>query len=422
MITLSCHWQQGRQKARLSRSRWHFIRAAALVLAAGFSASAYSQDRSLVFVNANVWDPGSGTVTRHGTVLIKDGKIASVTASRARISPGARYIDARGMWMLPGLIDAHVHLADPHRALMAGVTTARNLGGPRFGDVEWRELHRRGDAQMPDVLAAGYQIVRKPADNFFAEMPELNDLRPGPKGPAAVRRVVRALAKRGVDVIKILATERSGLPGSDPLKRMLNDEEIAAIVDEAAKQGLPVAAHAHSDDGVAAAVRAGVRTIEHGTYASVATLALMKARHTCLVPTFAVLERDIVEGGPEHSDVVRMRSRSQLPVMASLTRRAWRLGVPIVAGSDVRYDDRFSIHDELRAMVAAGMPPAAVVRSATFGAAECLSIQGRTGSVRRGLEADLIVVRKDPRRNVEALRNPAMVINDGAIAIDNRQQ
>lgn len=395
------------------------VRAAPLALAIGLMAPAYGQVPSLTLVNANVWDPGSSRVIRRATVLLRDGRIDSVHAGRSHIPPGIRRVDLHGMWLLPGLIDAHVHLADAHRPLTSGVTTVRWLGGD-FGDVALRERHRHGGAQIPDILPAGYQIVRKPSDKFFLDMPELADLRSGLAGPDDMRRVVRALAKRGVSVIKILATERSGLPKSDPLKRMLNDEEIVAIVDEAAKHGVPIAAHAHSDDGTASAVRAGARTIEHGTYASDATLLMMKAKHTCLVPTFAVLERDAVAGGPEHSDVVRARSRAQRPVVEKLTRTAWRLGVPIVAGSDVRYDDQYSIHQQLAAMVAAGMPTSAVVRSATSGAAQCLSIQDRTGSVRAGFEADLIVVRRDPRRNIEALREPLMVVNDGVIAVDNR--
>ncbi|MGI8425233.1 MAG: amidohydrolase family protein, partial [Actinomycetota bacterium] len=151
-----------------------------------------------------------------------------------------------------------------------------------------------------------------------------------------------------------------------------------------------------------------------------ATLLMMKARKTCLVPTYAVLERNAATGGPELSAVVAARSRAELPVMAGLSARASKLGVPVVAGSDVRYDDQFSLRQQLAAMIAVGMSPAAVIRSATSVAARCLSIQNRTGRIRAGLEADLVVVRQNPLRSIDALDHVVLVINDGAVAVDNR--
>ncbi len=154
----------------------------------------------------------------------------------------------------------------------------------RFLDVRIREAHRQGGEDLPDVVAAGYQIRPDMAAAFFEDFPALADLRTRVSGTDNVRRVVRAIVSRGVDHIKFLATERSG---DDPRKRTFSDEEIEALVDEARKAGLRVAAHAHGDEGAVAAVKAGVHSIEHGTFISDQTLASMKQRGTYYVPTFA---------------------------------------------------------------------------------------------------------------------------------------
>jgi imidazolonepropionase-like amidohydrolase len=143
------------------------------------------------------------------------------------------------------------------RALESGATTIASAGINHFADVGLRELSR-GGAVDPDVVAAGYHIRSRPADEFFIDFPQLSDLRRGVRGTDAVRRMVRAMAGRGVDRIKVLSTERAGLPDTDPRIRIFSDDELAAIVDEARKASLNVIAHAHGDEGAAAAVRAGV--------------------------------------------------------------------------------------------------------------------------------------------------------------------
>jgi imidazolonepropionase-like amidohydrolase len=165
------------------------------------------------------------------------------------------------------------------------VTSARSLGAERFTDVGIRELNHRGVADLLDVVASGYQVTSQVGDPFLLYVPEMIDLTRSVKGAEAVRRVVRALAGRAVNVIKVLATERHGLPQTDPRRRMFTDEKLAAVTDEAGKFRLPVGAHAHGEEGAEAAVRAGVRSLEHGTYVNARTLSLMKERGTYLVPT-----------------------------------------------------------------------------------------------------------------------------------------
>src|SRR5258708_15992477 len=165
------------------------------------------------------------------------------------------------------------------------------MGVNSFADVGSRNLHTRGMNELPAVVAAGYQIRSDVAQAFTAfllDLPSMRSVVSRIRGSDNLRSVVRAYAEHHVDLIKILATERAGTPETDPRKRTFTDEEMAAIVDEARKTGLPVAAHAHSDEGPPAALLASVRSIEHGTYLRDDTLGLMKARGTYLDTTTRV--------------------------------------------------------------------------------------------------------------------------------------
>lgn len=243
----------------------------------------------LVLTNANVIDGVSEKPIRGATVIVRDGKIVSVATTSPKIPHGATVLDLKGRWLLPGLIDAHVHVneAQARVALESGVTTVRTGNG----GLSVRVQHRAGVATLPDVVASGFQVVKQPGERFFQEFPQLADMKDGVRGPDHMRRIVRALIDRGVDVIKILATERAGLQDADPRRRTFTDEELVAATEAATLGKRAVMAHAHGDEGASAAVRAGVRSIEHGTYLSDATLSLMKARGTFFVPTISVLER-----------------------------------------------------------------------------------------------------------------------------------
>jgi imidazolonepropionase-like amidohydrolase len=378
-------------------------------------AEAQGEPQVLALTNANVIDGVSEQPIRQATVIVRDGKIVSVATATPNIPTGATVIDLKGMWLLPGLIDAHVHFTDlaaARIALSSGVTTVRTGSSTRFIDVGIRELNHAGIANVPDVVAAGYQVVRQPPEVFFLDFPKMLDLMQGVRGPENVRRMVRALAERGVNVIKILATERAGLPQTDPRRRTFTDEELAAATDEAKRSGLAVMAHAHGDEGAAAAVRAGVRTIEHGTYLSDQTLALMKERGTYLVPTFTTTMRE------EGDAIVAARQRANLPRRRAMTARALKLGVRIVAATDIEYDDKYRLQDEIVEFVRLGMSPMGAIKSATTVAAECLTIDARTGAIKPGLEADLIVVEGDPLADIEAIRDVILVLNNGKVAVN----
>ncbi len=375
----------------------------------------------LVITHANLIDGFAPQPIRDATVIIREGKIEKVATGPVELPAGATVLDLKGRWLLPGLIDAHVHLRElsaARTALASGVTTARCLGVERFTDVGIRELNHEGVADLPDVVAAGYGITARPSELFFLDFPKMTDLSQGVNGTESVRRMVRAGAGRGVNVIKVLATGRAGLPQSDPRRRTFTDEELAAITDEARKFGIPVAAHAHGDEGAAGAVRAGVRSIEHGTYLSDRTLSLMKERRIYLVPTLSFTTGYAATGGTERSPVVMARARAMATPLRATTARAWKLGVRIVAGSDAQYDDERRLQDELAELVQNGMTPMDAIKAATSVAAECLMVGGRTGSVKPGLEADLIAVDTDPLADINALRDVLLVINNGKVVVN----
>ena len=286
-------------------------------------------------------------------------------------------IDLKGKWLLPGYIDSHVHVdfEQAQRALRFGITTARTMGGGGFIDIEIRDAHRRGRSDIPEVLAAGYGA--RPdvfAPSFLKDFPELADMMPRVSGVENVRRLVRAFGSKGVDHIKILATERAGTPDTVPRKRTFTDEELSAIVDEAQKAGLKVAAHAHGDEGAYAAVKAGVHSIEHGTWLSDKTLRLMKSRGTWLVTnSFADLDRplgSIISTNP----ILVERGRTMWPQAREVTRRAYQMGVKVVGATDLNYgrefdSGRWTIADNAAGLVEVGMPKMEAIKAITSQAA-----------------------------------------------------
>jgi imidazolonepropionase-like amidohydrolase len=376
-----------------------------------------------VITNATVIDGVASAPVRDATVVVRDGRIERIATGRIDLPNGATVLDLKGRWLLPGLIDAHVHLRDltsARAALASGVTTARALGVDHFTDIGIRELNHAGVADVPDVLAAGYHVRPRPADAMFLDMPRQAELMAGVNGPERVRRMVRALIERGADGIKIMATERAGLPGTDPRKRVYSEEELAAAVDEAKRSGRTVAAHAHGDEGALAAVRAGVRTIEHGTYLSDQTLALMKERGTCFVPTIATVIDLIDPGGNYDDPALSVRGRAMLPRVRDATARGWKAGVQIIAGTDTDYGPQSTrrVPDEVAELVQVGLAPMDAIKAATSLAARCLGIDQRTGVLKAGLEADLIVVDRDPLADVGALRDVVLIVNNGRIAVN----
>jgi imidazolonepropionase-like amidohydrolase len=379
----------------------------------------------LALVNAALVDVRTGRVTPNATIVLRDGRIVSAGTDGA--PAGVRRVDLRGRHVLPGLLDAHVHIASiqaARRALESGVTTVRSGGVSNYADVGLRELVRKGLLAGPDVLASGYHVRPQLAEEAFLSDPDLADLmRDGVTAPDAIRRVVRTNLARGADVIKIVATERAGTPDTDPRKQVYLEAQLRAAVEEAATRSAAVLAHAHGDEGAMAAVRAGVRSIEHGTYLSEATLQAMKARGTFFVPTYTTVIDVAQPGGDYDHPALQIRGQHMLPRLRETIVRAHALGVPIVAGSDTAYgpNSLTRIPHEIANLVEIGLPPLLAIRSATTVAADLFGLAGRVGAIEPGFEADLIVVDKDPLADVRTLQDVLMVISNGRIALDRLQ-
>jgi imidazolonepropionase-like amidohydrolase len=373
----------------------------------------------LALIHANIIDGAGDDVLRDATVLIRGGRIEAVGS--VSVPPGVQVLDLAGHWLLPGLIDAHAHLfnlAGARRVLELGATTVRVLGTSHFVDVRMRELHAAGASDVPRVIASGYQIRPDVVDafpDFLLDFPQMMSLRAGLHGPDDLRRVVRALAERRVDFIKILANERAGTPDTDPLKRTFDDEELRAIVDEARKLGLPVAAHAYTDDVVRAFVLVGGRTVEHVQFLSDATLALMKERGVCFDPTIATLD----VGSSSPNPVLSERFRAMQPRGREGAARAAKAGVRIIAGTDMTSDRPTpTVADELVELVTAGMTPMQAIRAATSVAAECLGVEEYVGAIKPGLAADFVAVARDPLADIAALQSLALVVHDGTVVLN----
>lgn len=380
-----------------------------------------------ILTNAHIIDGVSNTVLKNQTITIINDKIATIEPAQigwAAVSPSAKVIDLKGQYVMPGMIDCHVHLRDiasAKRALLSGVTTARSMGVDHFMDVGMRELGKQGKIDIPEVIAAGYHVRPNPSDGFFMNFPELSDLMDTEvRGEVAIKRMGNALTSKGIDWLKTNATARAGLPQTDPREPYYSEEEMKALVEEGASRNIPVAAHAHGDEGGRAAVLGGVRSIEHGTYLSKETLQLMKEKGTYLVPTIAVVE-DLTEPGGDYDNPLLMRrGRHMLPRVRETAKNAYQMGVKIVAATDTGYgkDGTLRLGLELEELVNIGMTNFEAIQAATTGAAEMLNLTDRTGQVTEGYEADLLILERNPLDNVGAVHDPLMVINNGKIVLN----
>jgi imidazolonepropionase-like amidohydrolase len=376
---------------------------------------------SLALVNAHVVDVRTGSIARSATLVIRGGRIESVGADAA--PAGVKTIDLRGRYVVPGLIDAHTHLASldaAKRAIESGVTTVRSSGVSNFADIGLRELSKQGAIAGPDVMASGYHIRPRLAEQAFLDNPGLASLMGGVNTIDGLRQAVRMNLARGVDWIKVLATERAGTPDTDPRKQVYTEAELRAVVEEAATKGIPVQAHAHGDEGALAAVRAGVRSIEHGTYLSDATLAAMKERATFLDPTFVIVTDVAAPGGDYDLPALQIRGQHMIGRLRDTIQRAHRLGVKVVTGVDTGYgpSSLARVPHEVAALVELGFSPLQALQAATLVNAELLRRERAIGVLAAGFEADLIAVEGNPLERVDALQDPLLVVSNGRVALN----
>jgi len=393
-----------------------------LVLLGGIDPLEGRAQSVFVFTHANVIDGVTEHVLEDATVIVRDGRIESIQTEATTLPEDAEVIDLEGRYLLPGYIDAHAHvasLAAAERALDSGVTTIRSANTSAYQDVALREMVREGVLIGPEILAAGVFVTPDLGERVLAD-PRLARLHGGVNTEEELRYLVRINLDRGADVIKTRATERAGLPDTDPRKQVYTEAQLRIIVDEAAKGGAPVLVHAHGDEGARAAVRAGVRSIEHGTHLTDETLRLMKERGTFLVPTYTIVIDLMEPGGEYDSPVLRIRGRHMEPNLAEAVRKAHALGIPIATSTDSGYGPQSlaRIGAEMTHFVELGMTPFEALQSATTVAAELLNMADRTGRIEAGYEADLVVVNDNPLEDIRVVQDVVLVMSNGRMGIN----
>jgi len=380
-----------------------------------------AQQKDYGIINANLIDGYSPKLQSNMTVLVSNGEIVSIK-KQGKVSANYQIIDLNGMVLLPGFIDAHTHIRSldaARRAMESGVTTARSASTPNYQDVAIREMVKASQFIGPDIVAAGVFVTPNLGETILAD-PRLGALKDGIHSENALRTIVRVNADHGVDFIKTRGTERAGLPHTDPRKQTYTEAQLKIIVDEAKKYDIPVMAHAHGDEGGYAAIKAGVRSIEHGTYLSEKSLKLMKKMGTYLVPTFTTVVDLTEPGGDYDNPILFIRGQHMLPALENTVTMAYELGIKIVTGADTGYGPNSTtrVGMEITNFVRLGMKPMDAIQSATIVGAELLQISNKTGTVEVGKEADLIVITKNPLEDIRTIQDVVFVMSNGQIGLN----
>jgi imidazolonepropionase-like amidohydrolase len=299
------------------------------------------------------------------------------------------------------------------------------LGDRYLQSLGVRDLIRAGYIPGPEMISAGPLIRPRPGIAFYVAFPQFGQFASGElRGPETTAAAARAVLDRGADLVKVGASERAGLASTDPRRQEWNYEEIRAVVEVAAEDGKFVAAHAHAEAGVEDAVRAGVRTIEHGTYMNDTTLKLMKEKGTFLVPTLAIMSP---MGDPQTDSAddiaLRIRTLHMQTALRDVVRKAKAMGIVMAASTDGSYGDgddtaRVRVQHDMEHMIECGFTAMEAIVAATRNGARALGVDSRTGTIATGLEADLIVLDRNPLEDFKVMFEPLVVISNGEVVLN----
>jgi len=408
-----------------------------------FAQEAKQPSKTLALKAARLFDARAGRMLEQQVVLITGDRVEKVgSAKDVPVPSGAEVIDLGAATVLPGLIDAHVHLTgDPDDAglkgleisvprealkgaknarltLEAGFTTVRNVGASGYADVALREAINAGEIPGPRLIVSG------PALGSTGGHCDENQLAPEfayrdegvADGVPSVLRKTREVIKYGADVIKFCASGGVFSKGDLPSTQQYSFEEMSALVAEAHRQGRRVAAHAHGGSAIVEASRAGVDSIEHGSLIDDSGIRAMKEHGTYLV---ADIYNDdfILQQGKQHgfTDEMIDKEKSLGQKQREGFRRAAQAGVKIAFGTDAGVYPHGGNAKQFAYMVKYGLTPAQAIQSATFNAAELLGWSDRAGSIEPGKFADLIAVAENPLDDITALERVKFVMKGGKI-------
>tara|TARA_R110002051_G_scaffold48318_3_gene95400 strand:+ start:4525 stop:5853 length:1329 start_codon:yes stop_codon:yes gene_type:complete len=434
------------------------LAAAAALLATSAAAQApavapVSPAEGTVFVQVGrlLAEPQTGVVQRDKTLVIRGNHVVEVRDGFVSgTGNGDRVVDLRDSFVLPGLIDSHVHLThqqNPNqrlegmtqssadqairgalyarRTLMAGFTTVADLGADNDAIFALRDGIAAGEIPGPRVIASGSAVSihggHADINGYRDDIMHLLSSESVCSGPEDCMRAVRTQVRSGADIIKITATGGVLSNTAAGLAQQFTDAELAAIVEVAHRMGRQVTAHAHGVDGINAFLRAGGDSIEHGTYLDADSIRLFRREGVYLVPT--LLAGDFVArvaASPDNffTPAQTAKALEVGPRMLDMARRAHEGGVRIAFGTDSGVSAHGDNAQEFALLVRAGLTPLEAIQAATVTAAAHLRISGEAGRIAVGMPADLIAVSGDPLSDVTTLEHVRFVMKGGVVYRD----
>ena len=419
----------------------------ATALALALAAAAPVSAETVHFRAARMIDVETGRVVEYPLVTVTDGRVTGIADSRAvRLSGEAKVVDLGDKTLLPGLIDMHVHLDSPAdiggyrgleftdsffgmtavgnaRAMLdAGFTTVRNVGSGNRNDIGLKQAIENGYAVGPRIVPAGYALGATGGHCDSTFLPPSLEKPKKEEGVAdgveEFRYQVRRQRKFGAEVIKVCATGGVFSRNTEPGQQQLSETELRAIADEAHQWGLQVAAHAHGADGIKAAIRGGIDTIEHASLVDDEGIRLAVARPRPVWFSMDIFNTDYTQAEGAKNGVLPdnlRKDREVAQIQRDNFRKSVRAGVKMVFGSDAGVMPHGTAGGQFKTMVEYGMTPLQAIQAATRNAAQALGREKDVGAIAVGRYADMIAVDGDPLKDVRVLEKVAVVIKGGTV-------
>jgi imidazolonepropionase-like amidohydrolase len=406
-----------------------------------------AQPATVHYSAARMIDVETGKVVEQPIVTVRDGRIVAIADRRQiKLAPEAKIVDLGNRTLLPGLIDMHVHLDSPAdiggyrgleytdsffgmtavgnaRAMLdAGFTTVRNVGSTNRNDIGLAQAIRDGYAIGPRIVPAGYALgaTGGHCDSTFLppSLEKPNKEEGVGDGVEELRYQVRRQRKFGAEVIKVCATGGVFSRNTEPGQQQLSEAELRAIADEAHQWGLKVAAHAHGADGIKAAIRAGIDTIEHASLVDDEGIRLAAARRQPVWFSMDIFNTDYTQAEGKKNGVLEdnlRKDREVAQIQRDNFRKAHAAGVRMVFGSDAGVMPHGTVGGQFNTMVQYGMTPMQAIQAATRNAAQALGREKDVGAIAVGRFADMIAVDGDPLSDIRTLERVPIVIKGGVL-------